>query len=567
MQEFHPTVSIWRLPSPTPKLETAVREWSALGTRIELIHQASKRPRHAGWPDRHEQPLTSAEIDAIFNDDGWGTAPTMVGLVVPKHALVVDIDNKPEDGLIASETLAEFVDAYGLQTDGEGLPLNTPIVRTPGQGLHLLYSLPHDLTVTNGVKVTDLFARNLDLKASGRGFLVAAPSVRPDGRAYQWLRHQPVAPLPPEDFLGDLREREAARQQRLSAQPSGVARPYTLGPNGTHPYVAAAFKNILARFEAAAPGTRNRELDTAAMQLAQFVAGGELPESETQNALRATSAYAAHEQSSGACTAERTLMSGWRKGLLEPRNAPPPQPFDWRAALDRQAAGFQLPSSQRAGQAEAPARTPIRLVHPAPAFPEAADAGSEDPWFSDFSSGARLSSLSAIFLGPVHDFARVADVTQRRTPGGILLSFLFRDPFTSAPTCTREILLPDNGQPPISRLRGTPSGFCILKHGDKGPMKSRSPSFRAILAEDPARLHAEVSITLADFKRFGLPTSGITIALYPSSDALADASLAWLPRSITIAAPRSIEQTSLHSRMFRRSNGTHSIEYAVQTAS
>jgi putative DNA primase/helicase len=57
----------------------------------------------------------------------------------------------------------------------------TPMVRTASGGLHLYFRHP-DRHVKTGIRV----APGLDVKASG-GYVVAPPSVGPNGRAYEWI--------------------------------------------------------------------------------------------------------------------------------------------------------------------------------------------------------------------------------------------------------------------------------------------------------------------------------------------------------------------------------------------
>src|SRR5919107_2706261 len=87
----------------------------------------------------------------------------------------------------------------------------TPMVRTASGGLHLYFKHPEQ-HVRTGIRV----APGLDVKASG-GYVVAPPSVGPNGRAYEWIISPEEADLAdPPEWLMSLLERE---------RPKGLARP------------------------------------------------------------------------------------------------------------------------------------------------------------------------------------------------------------------------------------------------------------------------------------------------------------------------------------------------------
>src|SRR5829696_1382687 len=79
----------------------------------------------------------------------------------------------------------------------------TPMVRTAGGGLHLYFKHPEQ-HVRTGIRV----APGLDVKASG-AYVVAPPSVGPNGRAYEWIISPEEAELAdPPEWLMSLLERK-----------------------------------------------------------------------------------------------------------------------------------------------------------------------------------------------------------------------------------------------------------------------------------------------------------------------------------------------------------------------
>ena len=89
----------------------------------------------------------------------------------------------------------------------------TPMVRTAGGGLHLYFKHP-DQEVRTGIRV----APSLDVKASG-GYVVAPPSVGPNGRPYEWVVSPEEAELadPPEWLMRLL----APHERKGPAPPVG----------------------------------------------------------------------------------------------------------------------------------------------------------------------------------------------------------------------------------------------------------------------------------------------------------------------------------------------------------
>ena len=87
----------------------------------------------------------------------------------------------------------------------------TPMVRTAGGGLHLYFKHP-DKDIRTGIRV----APGLDVKASG-GYVVAPPSIGPNGKPYEWIVSlEDAEPADPPEWLLKLLERP-----RFGAAPVG----------------------------------------------------------------------------------------------------------------------------------------------------------------------------------------------------------------------------------------------------------------------------------------------------------------------------------------------------------
>lgn len=199
---------------------------AALGYAAQGLHAIPCEPRGkrplVKWQEYQSRKPDDGEITAW-----WTVNPDAnIALVVGRGILVVDLDGLGADLL--------------LTANGIELP-DAPMVRT-GNGRHV-YLAP-DVEVRNRAA---LFAtRNggpkaqVDIRADG-GYVLAPPSIHPNGTPYAWLR--PLAfPLPaiPEKLREALRERkqEQPRDDGISG-PGWVAKALRGVPEGLRDDTAA----------------------------------------------------------------------------------------------------------------------------------------------------------------------------------------------------------------------------------------------------------------------------------------------------------------------------------------
>jgi putative DNA primase/helicase len=154
------------------------RGWSPIP-----IKERSKEPNLLELHPYLNRKATREELDAWR----WSGVGIVTGPV--SGVLVLDVDG-PE----GEEELRKY-----------GHPA-TPMVRTAGGGIHLYFKHPEH-HVRTGIRV----APGLDVKASG-GYVVAPPSVGPNGRAYEWIiSPQDEELADPPGWLMDLLQRERSK--------------------------------------------------------------------------------------------------------------------------------------------------------------------------------------------------------------------------------------------------------------------------------------------------------------------------------------------------------------------
>lgn len=165
-----------------------------------------------------------ATTDRTIIASWWTRAPAgNVGLAcgAPLGAFVVDVD--PRSG--GDETLA------GLEQEHGQLP-TTPRALTGGGGVHYLFALASDAG-----RLAGSLGPGVDIKSTG-GYIVAPPSVHPDGGQYRWDAgaHPIETPIaqPPPWLLERLTRRTP---DRVVASCGGDARDSFLG----HAFEAAGW--------------------------------------------------------------------------------------------------------------------------------------------------------------------------------------------------------------------------------------------------------------------------------------------------------------------------------------
>jgi hypothetical protein len=143
------------------------------------------------------------------------------------------------------------------------------------------------------------------------GYIIAPPSVHPDGPIYRWLSIGGLATAP--GWLVELTRKPAPAPIKLPPRTHN-------GPPGA--YGAAALEREIDELAAAPRGCRNHALNKASFCLHQLVAGGELDGADVERELlaaAATNGLLADPQD-GPASVLRTIRSGARAGLQNPRS-------------------------------------------------------------------------------------------------------------------------------------------------------------------------------------------------------------------------------------------------------
>jgi len=273
-------------------MEASIKPSSAmLDAALELSELAPV------FPCKGKRPLTDhgykdASTDASSIGQAWTRNPDAnVGLVTGS-VIVVDVDG-PEG--------AKSLEALEAQHG----PLPPTLSASTGRGVHRYYRCPEAVTIGNSA---GKLGTGVDVRGKG-GYVIAPPSVHASGKRYEWIAEGvPIAELP--EWIAELLKPRERQQGNVRAiRPTGDA---------DQRHALAALEDEAQIVRVAPEGTRNHTLNTAAYNLGQLVANGSITESEVVEQLTA-SAQAAnlpdHE-------IERTISSGLKAGLLNPRTMP-----------------------------------------------------------------------------------------------------------------------------------------------------------------------------------------------------------------------------------------------------
>jgi hypothetical protein len=178
--------------------------YAAAGIPVLPLKPRSKIPATAHGKD-------DATTDPDLITRWWGRQPRCnIGLRPPDGIVVVDVDPRNGGDVSIKDRLPE-----------------TWTAETGSGGLHIWLRVP-------GGPLRSSLAEGIDLKTSS-GYLVAAPSVHPNGSPYRWLNHSPIAyapgwlrqqasrpkPPPPQPFTGTVGAREAGLVRAVAEATEG----------------------------------------------------------------------------------------------------------------------------------------------------------------------------------------------------------------------------------------------------------------------------------------------------------------------------------------------------------
>jgi len=207
----------------TTRMLDAAQGTARAGLPVLGLLPRTKRPRLPGG-------YKSATLDPAAILDHWRRHPDdNIGIRPPQGTIVVDVD--PRHG--GDRELRRMVRHRGP------LP-ETWTARTGSNGVHYWFTIAELDTIRGQL------CGGVDLKHGGSGFVVAPPSIHPNGSPYEWL-------IPPEGQPAD-----APLWLRLAVQPPPRHQwPHSINTDATSSG-ECTLACLVARINAAPEGARNR---------------------------------------------------------------------------------------------------------------------------------------------------------------------------------------------------------------------------------------------------------------------------------------------------------------------
>ncbi|MGW4237869.1 bifunctional DNA primase/polymerase [Streptomyces sp. NPDC004749] len=277
-------------------LEAAARGWAVFplrpGSKRPALHGEERCPRTGACTGGHLKWEQRATTDPDRIHRAWAAGRFNIGIATgPSGLVVVDLD-QPKPTKDSADTPSGVTTFRALcERAGHPVPA-TYRTRTASGGEHLYFTAPHGARLAN---TASKLAPLVDTRAWG-GYVVAAGSLTGNSGYTIATRIDP-APLP-EWLYTLLTPRQASRTLTALPAPSTASR-----------YASAALKAETTNVRNAPEGTRNWTLTRAARALGRFIASGDLPRSEVEDALKGAGLAAGLRERE--CTPAITSALNW----------------------------------------------------------------------------------------------------------------------------------------------------------------------------------------------------------------------------------------------------------------
>jgi len=263
-----------------------------------------------------KKPLTPHGFKDATTDEAqilewWTTWPgAMIG--VPMGAAsglwALDIDCAKAEG--DADGFASLQSLTGVHGDLSA----TRMQQTPSGGIHFIHRYPKD-----GQKIpnsTSKVAEKIDVRGDG-GYIIIAPSVNADGKAYAFLNESLPADAP-EWLLSLVRQPTKPVSQCIPPPASNLPSTLEAALSIVEPYAQKALDEECAKVAATPEKARNNTLNASAFSLGTLVGGGELDESLARSRLMGAAMRCGLSPNEAA----KTIESGMTSGKQHPRSIP-----------------------------------------------------------------------------------------------------------------------------------------------------------------------------------------------------------------------------------------------------
>ena len=269
----------------------AVRSYAKRGWQVFPLIPKAKEP--ATWRGFYDATSNPAKLDRWFARGH----PYNIGIRtgIASGIFVVDID-----GDVGAASLDVLQKQHG--------PLPPTLISRTGNGFHYWFTTATEIPCSQS-----RIAPHIDVKADG-GYVVAPPSIHPDGPRYRWSVKLVPASAPA--WLVELAQRKPESPHPIPTE----SEPIAVSATSSAAYGAGALHDEIRRVALASSGYRNASLNRGSFCLAQLVAGRELHADEVTRGLIDSATANGLVAENGLRAVQATIDSGFNAGLRHPRD-------------------------------------------------------------------------------------------------------------------------------------------------------------------------------------------------------------------------------------------------------
>ncbi|MFJ5123694.1 bifunctional DNA primase/polymerase [Streptomyces sp. NPDC088555] len=253
-------------------VDAARRGWHVFplrpGDKRPALHGENRCARTGACANGHAKWEERANTDPDRITAAWTAGTFNIGIATgPSGLVVVDLDMPKLNSNAGTPSGVTTFEAL-CERAGQEVPA-TYRVRTASGGEHLYFTAPPGIRLTN---TAGLLGPLIDTRAWG-GYVVAPGSVV-NGHAYEVTDPAPVADLP--TWL----------LQALTAEPAPAQPVHLQAPRFGNRAADVALERETATVRATTEGGRNEQLLRSARAVGRFVAWGDLPRHEVEQAFQ-----------------------------------------------------------------------------------------------------------------------------------------------------------------------------------------------------------------------------------------------------------------------------------------
>ena len=256
-----------------------------------------------------------ATTDVAQIKEWWAIFPNaMLGIATGKVSslFVLDVDTHGDTN--------GYVTLSALEAEHGKLP-DTYQVETASGGRHFYFRYPESRTIKNSA---GRVGKGLDIRGDG-GYVIAAPSVRADGKSYWVIKDADIVDAP-EWLLGLVETKEVPTMSMGGVTYSDGSERAVSNPEA---YKKSILENEIKALSDASEGERNHTLFRVAANLYGYVSGGTFDEYEVYSAL--IGACYTNGLMADKAEVERTIKSAKNAGVKSPKKITKKKDYDTMA--------------------------------------------------------------------------------------------------------------------------------------------------------------------------------------------------------------------------------------------